>query len=87
MNILPILKAFIPELVKHGVEMTKDRGVLKENLKSKSTKAAIVPAVIAAAAAVSPEVIPTDPDVTQVVMSVLTVLMFLLRKYQVTTPS
>lgn len=81
-----ILKAFLPSLIKHGVEMYKDKQVLKDNLKKPST--AVAGGAIAVAGALEAvqqldiTTLPVDPTAAQFVLAAITVVCFLFRKYQ-----
>lgn len=75
----PTLLALIPSLVKGAVQIFTDKKAFKENLKAKSTKAAVA---TAAAAVLAPETMAQGGEETQLAMAITTVILFLLRKYQ-----
>lgn len=85
-TLLTIAKAFLPDLIKHGVEMIRDRKVLKDNLKRPSTAVAAtsggLAVIIEAVQSINPETLPTDPTATQAILGLIAVVSFLYRKYQ-----
>lgn len=84
--LIALAKAFLPQLIEHGVEMYKDKEVRKANIKSTSTKVAagavVVSGVLEAVQNINPETLPIDPTSTQMLLAVITVVCFLFRKYQ-----
>lgn len=78
-----LLKVLIPQFFAGAVEILKDKQARKENMGSVSTLASSLPAAIAAGSVALEGPLPPDnleTLVTQVVMSILALVLFFLRK-------
>lgn len=77
----PTLLALIPALVKGAVQIVTDKKAFKENLKAKTTKAAV--ALVGASAATGVAVPESEEAaITQAVMAILGAVLFFYRKYE-----